>query len=438
MADRKEAPALQQPSHADIDTGSVNKFRRKLSHGFSFISNPLSQRKTTPVHPPLVLSSPSIDVDIQTQSVETPRDFDSVLFPVHDSRLFEDSGTSTPLPIPKNNIIAIGDNDSDETSRTPQLPRPRTMSLIPRPIRSVSGSSVVMKDRSTPKPCSPPFVFHFQSRVSTPSKIPSPPASKWRRSSPHQYMLRHATRQATDMTFTRTGDQSPSKSLVKSYTTPNLAKTQDSPQPGGFMRPPKSELQRKSSVSSGVQPPLLKENIPTYKRENHRVYQIGGYSMKRQCPVAPTVTATGRLFMPANSPRHSEQALQATPLSAESPPPSKKKDLAVLTSLIVRQTQPGKQNPLQVTSSNRYSKSSSITQTRLMGPVNPLTPRAIDQVVARSVLPQTITGKNLRWGAFTKTPSSDHNFGTQSCYVVDPNSKVRLPCSFMFFFLETS
>ncbi|KAF2712622.1 hypothetical protein K504DRAFT_531686 [Pleomassaria siparia CBS 279.74] len=443
MAGHKEKPAILVPQSPNVDPNSSggSKFRRKLSHGLSFISNPLSQRKTMPGRLPsgsgiqsLALSTSGISIN--DKSIVLPSESDRRLSPARGSKSFDESrGSAMLCATLTNDATTNGRNDPSAMSR-PQLPRSRTMSFIPRPNRSGSESSVV-ESETTPKPRSPPSTHQVQARTSPPTKIPSPPNNKRRHSSPRQYIPQYTTQQtkqiAAGMAFAGAAAPSPSKSSVRSYTTPNLVKAQTPPQSNACIIPRKSALQHKNSGIPGVQRPTLKENTPTGKPESRRVVRIQERTAKRDGLDVPTLASKRRSFGPRVSPKPNRQVIRTTPPTAKRLSTS----LSTQTPLTARRTQPAIrfsfQPSFQSTTPIRYSNSSPIVQPRLMAPVNPPTPPKIDQVVVQSTPPQTSTDKNIRKGTFTVTPSGRTGWRNGvGMSVVSANSEVRLPRSTTF------
>ncbi|KAF2791487.1 hypothetical protein K505DRAFT_248859 [Melanomma pulvis-pyrius CBS 109.77] len=432
MAGRKEKPAAHQPLNTDTTSGGGSKFRRKLSHGLSFISNPLSQRKTTPGR--LQLGRQSLapggpSIAINTNRIVEPRESDRLLSPIRDSRSFDDSrGSSVPGPTSKNDASANKNTDPDTTPKP--LPRSRTMSFIPRPNRRTSESSIV-ESESTPKLHSPPFALDSQTRTIS-SKIPTPPATQRRRSSPRQYTPQHTTQQAkhiaAGMAFAGAGPSSPSKASVRSYTTPNLIHRKPSPQARGFMMPRKSVLQHKHSGPPSVQRLSMKENTPTGKGESRRISQIQEVSSRRLSMTAPTVASSKLSSGLSGSPRLSKQAVRTTPPNAKRLSTS----VSIQTPLTAKRMQPNKQSTLQSSTSYRYSNGSSIAQSRLMGTVNPPTPQVAEQVAAQTALPRASTDRNLRKKTFTRTSSGQSGAGMSSRSLHSANTEVRLPRSSTF------
>lgn len=252
--------AAQRPPSGEIAKGAGSNFRRKLSHGLSFISHPLAQRRVTPGRQPsgrqaLGESGTTNRVNITA----APRNPDIELSPLLDSTARTSVDEAKAPGSPAMSFQSASDssdatiNQSSALDATPKaLPRSRTMSFIPRPARSASESSS-REVAESPTPRTTAFTLDPQARATaTPTKIPSPsPPHKGprRRSSPRQY-TNHTTQQekhiAAGAAFAGVASHSPGKSPIKSYTTSNLLNGSRPPQPG-FMIPRKSSMMSKPS-----------------------------------------------------------------------------------------------------------------------------------------------------------------------------------------------
>jgi hypothetical protein len=436
MAGRKEKPAAHQSLNADANNGG-SKFRRKLSHGLSFISNPLSQRKTTPgqLQPgcqPLAPAAAAIALDHNTSTSS-----DKLLSPVRDSRSFDDLHHSS-APRTTREDDATTQKDTDPNSTPKPLPRSQTMSYIPRPNRTTSESSTV-ESETTQKQRSPQLTFATKPGTSR-SKIPSPPATGRRLPSPRQYFPQHTAQQskhiAAGMAFAPAPAEtqaSPSKASVRSYTTPNLMERNASPHPGSFMMPRKLALQHRHARSPSVQRLSMKENCtPIGKRDSHRILQTQDASSRRASLAVPAVTSKRGSLGLNGSPRQSKQTIRTTPPNANRLSTS----LATQTPLTARRMQPNSKQSFQSSTTYRYCNGSSIAQPRLMGPVNPPTLQVVDQVAAQPALPRASTDKDLRETAFSRAPSEvkGKGMGMASRGLVGGNTEVRqrLPRSHTF------
>jgi hypothetical protein len=258
MAGRKERAIGHVPSTTDAANAGPSKFRRKLSYGLSFISNPRTQRKTTPGRP----VPGAGDVSLHNNSIEKANTVE---------RFGEPNNTLSPIPSPTkvtsapsqlsatqslnlNSEAEIGRCNNLTTTPNP-LPRSLTMSFIPRPIKDECDSPAIQTaSSSTAHP--PPFSLSAPCPPARPppTKIPNPSPPQddtLRRNSPRQYIRQNSTQQekhiATGVALAGTSP-SPSKASVRSYTAPNLHKIYRPPQ-SSLMAPRKSTIKRKPTVS---------------------------------------------------------------------------------------------------------------------------------------------------------------------------------------------
>jgi hypothetical protein len=325
MVGWREKPTAHQLVSGEPQEHSGSKFRRKLSYGFSFISNPLSQRKTTPGRHPVNVPSLAVTKPSATDITTTNPPCEAVLSPVRISTPLNHSNgatetfATTPLrrPLPK----------SADTDITPQpLPRSRTLSFIPLPVRvepksfAADVEGAVKSHSLAAMPQSEP--------VSVPSKIPtpSPPSLEPRRASPRQHVHQHvhqhvsyrASQQikhiATAHALAAANNGSPVKHphQLRSRTTPNLVKTANASHSARYMAP-RRPGPKMSVVSPIAQRPLLQENIPTDRRISHRRSQIHERALKRESLAVPGILNSRRSFGPGQPLVQSREPSFATP-----------------------------------------------------------------------------------------------------------------------------
>ncbi|KAF2000122.1 hypothetical protein P154DRAFT_599554 [Amniculicola lignicola CBS 123094] len=424
MVGRKEKQAAQAANNSDLKDGSASKFRRKLSYGLSFISNPLSQRKTTPGRQhsnrrPMVPSSSARNLS----AVAGPDESDRLLSPVRDSKPFDcpqiPPVSSTPLANASTPGYHHYRRDSNATPKA--LPRSRTMSFIPQPTKGESPSLTDSTRSSQQTPTAPPQALAPR----RPTKIPSPnlAGSGTRNPSPRQHMSMqppmHTPRQkkyiAAGRAFAGSRSVSPSKSSVRSYTTPNLAKSGNSPNP--VINPPrKPGIPQKVMPSPNTRSSVLKENTPTVARDSRRTSQIQDKSSRRVTQVQQSVAPNRRSLGPSNTLGASKQPVGVTG-------PAKRVSSNLTTA---KRGHVGNCAVPPRSSSFRKSNGSLIAQPRLMGPVNPLTPSAVE-FATQPALPRANTDRDLRRSAFQ---SPERREGASSfLQTAGPNSEVRLPRS---------
>ncbi|KAL1610260.1 Topoisomerase 1-associated factor 1 [Paraconiothyrium brasiliense] len=137
MVGRQEKPLPHQPLYGEEIT-NASKFRRKLSQGLSLIS--LSQRRTTPVRPPL----PSNDLN---SAIEDPHPHEStkLLSPMPPPFSY---GVSVRKVKPEGTATSQRNLRAETTPK--QLPRSRAMDFIPRSTPRNLESMAVRNPR-TPK-----------------------------------------------------------------------------------------------------------------------------------------------------------------------------------------------------------------------------------------------------------------------------------------------
>lgn len=423
MVGRKEKSSTQQP--LIIDNGP-SRFRRKLSSGFSLISNPLSQRKTTPVRQPtdgFSLRRNGYNINFEECMPQEPQSLPS---PPHQS-------PSTINDSLRQNDTAFGSNagqvpslDGDRTSK--QLPRSRTMSFIPRPSRTGSMSSVA-ESQSPPKPRHPTSLPQ-QETHSTPSKIPTPsPPSSRQRSSPRLYNQCLTTQQAklvaAENAFASVSVRSPPEVSVRSYTTPNLTKSGQSPRPTRFMASRNSMPQKSSGFAPGRKRDMKENATPTNQRYSNRLTQTEEKSPIAESPAASAVTISGRPIGAGNVLVQTKQNNPATPTTATK---RRSSQFVPQTPLSAQKAFPKKCSPTDPSTSLRTSISGAIAQPRLMGPINPPTPPTIDQGAIRLALSQIRTDRKMRRRTFT-TPSRQSSASRLSGFQIGTNNEVRPPRS---------
>jgi len=244
MAGRKERATGHVSSTTDEPNAASSKFRRKLSHGFSFISNTRTQRRTTPGRQAQLTGDLKHDNTVErVETVEGSGGPDGALSPDATGPF-----TSPPQPLEPNSDMERSQSNNHTTTPNP-LARSLTMSHIPRPVKEECNSPAMQmtsSSTSVPPPsslgASSPPVRGLPTKIPTPSP---PQADTRRRASPRQYVRQYSTQQekhiAAGAAFAGAASQSPSKASVRSYTTPNLHQGYRSSQPS-FMVPGKSTM----------------------------------------------------------------------------------------------------------------------------------------------------------------------------------------------------
>ncbi|RYO14048.1 hypothetical protein AA0111_g12089 [Alternaria arborescens] len=393
----REKPAAHQTVNGEPHENGATKFRRKLSYGFAFISNPLSQRKTISARqqvsvPLLAATEPSAsDITTGESICEPPL---SLVLPFTPPKL-SNGASEQPVTVPLSRTLPMS-TDVDVTPKP--LPRSRTLSFIPLPVRSEPSSFVAdvegaVKSKSIaamPRP----------EPNSAPSKIPtpSPPSVERRRSNSRLHVHQHASylasqqikHIATAHTLAAADNGSPVRHSyqVRSRTTPNLAKDSNPSQPARFMAPRRPGPKRTANASI-AQKPVLQENIPTDRRITHRRSQIRERTLKRESLAVPGILNNRRSFRPGPLFPQIREPSFATPL------PVRKRmisQFAQRTPVTVKRIQPQEETKIHTPSSPQISE------------VAVVQPRNIDHLrstpettkLVESVIPRPHTDRDLQ------------------------------------------
>ncbi|KAH4268213.1 hypothetical protein HBI81_010850 [Parastagonospora nodorum] len=414
----------QQPTGGNAAPHGTSKFRRTLSHGLAFISNPLSQRKITPGQhlaskPTLAVtasgangSSPHFDAPISR-----PRDLAASKRPVVEA-LKPDTLTQ-PEDTTKNDQV---------NATSSALPRSRTTSFLPRPVGPASGGSYDDQDRTIK--LQPVTVVADPKLRAIPSKIPSPspPLSERRVSSPRQYLPQHMSRHDPQVVNRRTpvadSAGSPSKLAVRSRTTPNLVKAAHSPQPAhnapsskaGYKKPAGTPVTSKST---------LQENVPTKHRISQRRSQIIEKDLKRESLAAPATVKNRKSIVQDSPLGPSKQPNESTPTMAKKRMSS---NLAEHTPVTAKRVQPRGHQP-------SLTKGSPAAQPRV-GP-RKHTPAPLLPETPRPELPRLKSDKEQQRKTLN-TPNGLGGIWRSSRALAAANHEVRLPRSFTFHNYGTS
>ncbi|KAH7077852.1 hypothetical protein BKA63DRAFT_440054 [Paraphoma chrysanthemicola] len=381
----------QAPVDGETHSNVGSKFRRKLSHGLAFFSHPLSQRKITPGRQ--VANDALLAVTAPATSTLV-RQCEAPLSPTHrPPSLKRSEGAPVelqPVAFPESPSKV---QDADATPKA--LPRSRTTSFLPRPVRLEPEAVLADINRTSRLP---PRVGMLDVNVlAMPSKIPtpSPPLSERRVSSPRQYQPQYITTQtkhvAPSQAFAAFSAGSPTKAAIRSRTTPNMVKNTNSQRPASYMAQTKAGLQRLAATPA-AQKPQLQENIPTNMRIIQRHSQCSEKSPRPESLAISAAASNRRSFGPGTTLSQSKQPNQSTPLSAKQRLTS---NLAPQTPLTARRAPQGghggiaQHTPLAATSS-------ATAQVKLMGPRNAPTPAPSIAETPRPSLPRSTTDKYLQ------------------------------------------
>ncbi|CAO2647977.1 Nn.00g088990.m01.CDS01 [Neocucurbitaria sp. VM-36] len=432
MVGRREAQTIQQSMTDASQSNGGSRFRRKLSHGLAFIGNPLSQRKTTPGRhqskpPPVVISEPA------TTGEPVAVNARDTLLPLRRNSTPAERGDCSPTKqtIPADNRTPTKSEDPDSTLTL--LPRARTISFIPRPVRSESGLFVPGVEGPI-KPEPPAVMADPKPRVIS-SKIPtpSPPLSERRRYSPGQYTPRHSSQHAEQTaaipTLVKESNGSPVELAGRPRPTPNLVKSITSPrlaQSASFMASNKTGL-KKPATSPRIQRPVLQENVPTSKQITQRRSQTQEKTLEGDSLQVSRVISNKRTFGQGGPPGQRNQNIFATP------PPARKR---LSVHLAQQQTPVTAKRVLSKVQVNPHVGEQSeaglggaIAQTRLMRPRSPPTPTVGH---FKLPLPRLSTEKDLQRKTLG-TPNGLGGVWRSSRALAMSNHEVRrVPRSFTF------
>ncbi|KAF2852180.1 hypothetical protein T440DRAFT_392824 [Plenodomus tracheiphilus IPT5] len=397
MVGRREKHAAPQPAPSETQENGASKFRRKLSYGLAFISNPLSQRKTTPgrhtVSVPSLAATEPATSDAASTNGGVQED-DGSLSPTPAIRQIacsDDTSTRTTTPA---HDTGPADRAVNDTTPRP-LPRSRTLSYIPRPVflQALATNNVDMK--ASVKSVTSASTADLKSNA-PPSKIPtpSPPLSEPRGSSPRRYLSPHTSQQlkhiSSAQAFEARSYGTLAQSAMRARTTPNLVNVTNSQQPASVAVPMKSALKR-AAVSSVAEKPILQENVSDNRRIAQRRSRIQERPSRHESLAVLDTIPNRRSFGPAWS-------AQSKQLDYATPPADRihsSVSSAQHTPVTVKRFQPKMQTTTPPESDIVHvTSNSSFSQSRLLGPKDPPTPTpSIDSL--KPTLPMSATRNDL-------------------------------------------
>jgi hypothetical protein len=429
MVGWREKPTAPQPVGGEPLENGGSKFRRKLSHGLAFISNPLSQRKTTPGRhqnvPSLAVTAPSA-TDLTARITSS----DAQHSPARESTSPEHSNGSPQHPTtPPSNENAIESPGSDATPKP--LPRSRTLSYIPLPVK-VEPKSFAADVEGAVKAHALEAMSQSKPDL-VPSKIPSPPLLERRRPSPRRYLHQQPSYYASQQikhiaaahAFAAANNGSPARQPLRSRTTPNLVNGYNAPQSARFMAPrrpgPKS-----TAPSPPAQKPILQENIPTDRRVTQRRSQIQEKPLKHESLAVAGSLNNRRSFGPG------AQLAQGRPPSFATPPTARKREsshLAQQTPVTAKRVYSDEPPKPQAPKPSPATSNPSVIQPRVMGPPTTPTCQAADFV--KPTLPRSNTDKDLQRKTLG-TPNGLAGVWKSSRALAVSTHEVRLPRSQTF------
>ncbi|KAI8937220.1 hypothetical protein NX059_006429 [Plenodomus lindquistii] len=433
MVARREKQTMQQQPTGECQEHGASKFRRKLSYGLAFISNPLSQRKITPRRHPVrepslaVSESATSDVASTNGAVQACAASPSPTLATKPDVCSE----STPLETtsPANGASPADRADEDTTPRP--LRRPRTLSFIPRPVslQTLATTSVDMKaslnsvlSASTTGPMAD----------GPPSKIPtpSPPLSQRRSSSPRQYLSPHTSQQlkhiASAQAFEARCNGTFAKSATRSRTTPNLVNVTNSHQPNGVTVPRKIAF-KKGAVSPVAERPALQENISDSQRITQRRSCIQERPTRRESLAVLGTIQNRRSFGPAASAQTKRLDFSTTPADRK----RSSVHSAQHTPVTIKRIPPRMHMSTPESDVVHIAGNTLVSQPRLMGPKDPPTPTpSIDFI--QPIFPAATTQRDFQKKRLG-TPNGLAGVWRSSRALAVANHEVRqVPRSFTF------
>lgn len=399
MVGRGEEQVSQQPLNVEPHLKSGSKFRRKLSHGLSFFSHPLMQRKTTPAHHQLTATSLAKLEPATTEEPPAVTKFDGPLSPVRNATSCERSdGSPTRLTTSTNTLSPrkVAGPDVFPTL----LPRSRTLSFIPRPVRAGFESSAINTGGHTSP--SLPSALIDRTTQNTPSKIPtpSPPLSERRRVSPRQYTSQYTSLPARHIpvaaavALSRKENKSPAKIAFRSNTTSNLVQAVNSPQPASFLAS-KGLGSKRPIASLTPQNPTIGGYVPVGKRVTQRRSQIQGRTMKNESLAVPGTNASYKSFRTSAPLARSKRSNYTTPPKA---PNRLSSPIAHQAPMTVRRFIAKEQVNPNMPDLSQSANCDAVIQPRLLNPDVPPSPSLNLPVVdlAQLTLPRSNTEKDFR------------------------------------------
>ena len=413
MLGRKEKHAPAEPVNSEPLANSGSKIRRKLSH---FISNPLSQRKSASKCHQVILSTRALSQPKTVQDVSGTNAYNASLSSECGESSFECSNSLS-------NTSKASVNSTYHTTSSRPLPRSRTLSFIPRPIRvesqlsATDAEGLVKTETAT---------LTTNSTVRIPSSkipTPSPPLDKDR----HPILSRHASCQLSQPgrhnTSTRLlagkRDSRPPKFPVRAHTTPNLV-MEASLQRLENSNSPIQTTQKKFLASSIVGNRALQENTPLNRLGPQRT--LGQEKIFKETLLAKPTAVTKRMSFgpesshtlirhphltstPTRRKRFTSQPVQRTPVTA-------------------RRLEPKELVDSHPCVPHHVGKSDSVAQLRLLGPRNPPTPAPYSNSPQKQALPHFSTDKNSQRNAFGVSNGLD-SVWISSRTLAMTNDKVR-------------
>lgn len=375
MAGRRDKPAARQLMDGEQQPNGASKFRRKLSYGLAFISNPLSQRKTTPGRHAVRVSSPLVTApatsDVKRTSGAIP-DCDTSLSSVSANKsnvCSDDTPKETTTPAGSANSTR---REDDDTTPRP-LPRSRTLSFIPRPV-SIQALAMNGNMKASVSSVAPAATTGLLLN-GPPSKIPtpSPPPSERRDMSPRQHLSPHTSQTvkhiASAQAFEARCNGTVAKTAMRSRTTPNLMNVTNYNRPLSFTLPRKS-ASKKVAASPIAEEAVLQENAHDVRRIVQRRSHIQERPLRRESLAVLDALPNRRSFGPTVT-GHSKQFEHATP-------PAERRRMSAIpaeqTPVTAKRIRPKGQENISDSSIVNVTSNAPFAQSRLMGPKDPPTP----------------------------------------------------------------
>jgi hypothetical protein len=390
MVGRRIKQADQQPTSGETPGGS--KFRRKLSHGLAFMS---LQRKITPGRTQVNVPSLAITAPDTTSSTTATPACDTLCSPPPTEKPPEGPIVlSSEITTHVDSVRPI--NPTDRNATPQPLPRSRTLSFIPRPVKTESGFFSVGSEAASTShslvAVTKPADYMAPSNIPT----PSPPLSDRHRVSPRQYLPQHSAPNVnphnakpivTARSLASTIESSPKKAAIRSRTTPNMVKSMNSMQAARRM-----DLKR-PAISPTMPRSVLQENIPTNRQVGQKRSHLQEQILSRDSLAVPGTIHKRRSIGPGTPLGQSKQSSFATPPTARKRLSS---HITQQTPVTAKRIHPSEQAKSYTTGSPTVPNDSLTEQSCATQPTHPPTPAPTVIDTAALVSPATNGVKDLQ------------------------------------------
>ncbi|KAF2016244.1 hypothetical protein BU24DRAFT_462424 [Aaosphaeria arxii CBS 175.79] len=440
MAGRKNKQSVQQQSIVDPSENNVGaRFRRKLSYGLYFISNPLSQQRKTshgqqPANVESLASQPLLrDSPEREKAVEEP----AALVPtVENTSLLTDATTSErechdSQVKSSSHLVSNLNLPHIESQGTPRPSiRSDTLSYIPRPSRNGTESSVNNMDGPDSSPVPPQTARRFVRNTPTRIPTPSPPKSN---GSPRQYLRDVTSKHTKDIqagiAFAQPRTLAPSNASSRSHTTPNLLKSTPQKSFMTLRKTPRVGTNRNSDASKvpyTPQKPGFRNTSRWTPQKKENIQRHGSlHPLGRIQSIQSHEQGTNRS---ENGEGESSRAVLDSHCMH---------DRRLKVNNGVKSAKRNTKHNNQHADIETMTSNVLITQTRLMGPVSPQATGQSSLSSGSVGLPRSCTDIELGKDTLDSTPTKSHG-PRRALRSRDSSYKVRLPRSSTFHTIRTA